>query len=357
MKDWRLQQNLSIDLNDIKLVSSIILIPIMYNNMEPTFILSILIGLFFLEIFYFKIADHFNIIDKPNARSSHQAITLRGGGIIFTLAAIIFFFAFGFKYPYFIFGLFLISLISFLDDIFTLNNKVRLSIHLLSVILMFYQWQLFSLSWYWIPVALIFVIGTINAYNFMDGINGITGGYSLLAIATLYYINDQIISFTSSDLLITVGLSLLVFNFFNFREKARCFAGDVGSVSIAFIIVFLIGQLVIQTKNINYILLLLFYGIDAVTTIVFRVIRKENIFEAHRSHFYQFLSNEKKWPHLVVVSIYILIQLIINIVLILFVGKDSLTALFLIVTLGIIFLVVRFKTEGKERLIKSVTNE
>jgi len=325
--------------------------------MASTFILIILIGLFALEIFYFKIADHFNIIDKPNHRSSHTTVTIRGGGIIFTIAALIFFFTFGFQYPYFILGLFLISLISFLDDIFTLNNKIRLSIHLFAVILMFYQWQLFSLNWYWIPVALIFVIGTINAYNFMDGINGITGGYSLLVIATLYYINEQVVSFTSSDLLIIVGLSLLVFNFFNFRKKAKCFAGDVGSVSIAFIIVFLIGLLVIQTQNFNYILLLLFYGLDAVTTIVFRVIRKENIFEAHRSHFYQFLSNEKKWPHLVVVSIYILIQLIINVLLIALVGKDLLTALFLIVTSGIIFLVVRFTTEGKDRLIKSIANE
>lgn len=325
--------------------------------MTPTFIFIILIGLFILEIFYFKIADHFNIIDKPNHRSSHTTVTIRGGGIIFTIAALIFFFIFKFQYPYFVLGLFLITFISFLDDIFTLNNKVRLGIHLLSVLLMFYQWNLFSLSWYWIPIALIFVIGTINAYNFMDGINGITGGYSLLAIATLYYINEHVTSFTSSNLLITVGLSLLVFNFFNFRKKAKCFAGDVGSVSIAFIIVFLIGQLIIQTQNFNYILLLLFYGLDAVTTIVFRVIRKENIFEAHRSHFYQFLSNEKKWPHLVVVSIYIFIQVIINALLIKFIGNDLLTALFLIGMSGIIFLVVRFTTEGKDRLIKSITNE
>lgn len=319
--------------------------------MNAVFALITLVGLFILEIVYFKIADHFNIIDKPNARSSHQTITLRGGGIIFSLAALIFFFAFRFQYPYFIIGLFLISLISFLDDIFTLNNKIRLGIHLLAVVLMFYQWQLFSLSWYWIPVALIFVIGTINAYNFMDGINGITGGYSLLAIATLYYINESVISFTSSDLLITIGLSLLVFNFFNFRKKAKCFAGDVGSVSIAFIIVFLIGQLVIKTQNFNYILLLLLYGLDAVVTITFRVIRKENIFEAHRSHFYQFLSNEKKYPHLLVVSIYMFIQLIINILLVIFIGKNYLSALFLTGVSGTLFLIVRFQMEGTSRLL------
>ncbi|RZK63351.1 MAG: UDP-GlcNAc--UDP-phosphate GlcNAc-1-phosphate transferase, partial [Pedobacter sp.] len=193
--------------------------------------LIILVALFALELVYFQIADRFNIIDKPNHRSSHTSVTIRGGGIIFSLAAMISFFCFGFAFPYFILGLVLISLISFLDDIFTLNNKVRLSIHLIAVLLMFYQWGLFGLAWYWIPFALIFVIGTINAYNFMDGINGITGGYSLMAVTTLYYINEKVVSFTSSDLLITIALSLLVFNFFNFRKKAKCFAGDVGSVS------------------------------------------------------------------------------------------------------------------------------
>lgn len=325
--------------------------------MSVFFLAIILFLLFVLSLIYFKIADHFNIIDKPNHRSSHSVVTIRGGGIIFTLAALIFFFAFGFQYQYFILGLFLISLISFLDDIFTLNSKVRLSIHLLSVLLMFYQWELFSLNWYWIPIALIFVIGTINAYNFMDGINGITGGYSLLAIATLYYINEQVASFTSSNLLVTIGLSLLVFNFFNFRKKAKCFAGDVGSVSIAFIIVFSIGQLIIKTQNFNYILFLLFYGLDAVTTIVFRVIRKENIFEAHRSHFYQFLSNEKKWPHLIVVAIYILTQLIINALIIVFIGSNFVSALFLILVSGILFLLIRFQMEGSNRLIKLKSND
>lgn len=312
--------------------------------------LIILVALFALELVYFQIADRFNIIDKPNHRSSHTSITIRGGGIIFSLAAMISFFCFGFAFPYFILGLVLISLISFLDDIFTLNNKVRLSIHLIAVLLMFYQWGLFGLAWYWIPFALIFVIGTINAYNFMDGINGITGGYSLMAVATLYYINEKVISFTSSDLLITIALSLLVFNFFNFRKKAKCFAGDVGSVSIAFIIVFLIGQLIIQTENFNYILLLLFYGLDAVSTIAFRLIRKENIFEAHRSHFYQYLANQLKWNHLIVSGLYMLIQLLINLLLIFLVGNHLWSALLLLGASGFLFLTVRFATEGKERL-------
>jgi len=134
--------------------------------------------LFIAELVYFKIADKYNIIDKPNERSSHTQITLRGGGVVFYFGALAFFIYSGFEYPYFFLGLTAITIISFLDDIFTLSNKIRLVVHLISVLLMFYQWDLFSLSWMWIVPALIGVIGTINAYNFMDGINGITAWYS-----------------------------------------------------------------------------------------------------------------------------------------------------------------------------------
>ncbi|MDN3587276.1 glycosyltransferase family 4 protein [Pedobacter aquatilis] len=318
--------------------------------------IAIFFSLLAIEFIYFKIADHFNIIDKPNARSSHKSITLRGGGIIFCLAGIIYFILFGLQYPYFITGLIAIAAISFADDILTLNNKIRLSIHLFAVLLMFYEWSLFELDWYWIPIALVFVIGTINAYNFMDGINGITGSYSLLAMASLYYINNCIIKFTSSDLLIVVGLSLLVFNFFNFRKKAKCFAGDVGSVSIAFIIVFLIGQLIIKTGNFSYILLLLVYGLDAVVTILFRLIRKENIFEAHRSHLYQYLANERKWPHLMVSGLYFFIQLLVNLVMICIIQDSYLLAIALIFLSVVIFISIRFALEGKDRLVSPSTS-
>lgn len=310
--------------------------------------------LFVIEFLYFKIADHYNIIDKPNHRSSHSVVTIRGGGIIFGIAVLLFYLFFGFQFPFFTIGLFLITLISFLDDIHTLNNKIRLSIHLVSVLLMFYQWNLIAFQWYWLIIAGIFVIGTINAYNFMDGINGITGSYSLLAIITLYYINASVIAFTSSELLVIVGLALLVFNFFNFRVKAKCFAGDVGSVSIAFIIVFLIGQLIMKTGNVVYVLLLLVYGLDAIFTILFRLIRKENIFEAHRSHFYQYLANQLKWNHLLVSLLYFLVQLLID-GLVIFYVKESIP-LMLILTLisSILFLVVRFLVEGKDRLFVKI---
>lgn len=310
-----------------------------------------------LELIYFKIADRFNIIDKPNHRSSHTSITIRGGGIIFPLSILVYTLFNEFQDIYFVVGLLAISTVSFLDDILTLNNKVRLSVHLTSVLLLFFQWDLFSLSWYWLLIALIFVIATINAYNFMDGINGITGGYSLLTVGTLYYINQNIVNFTSNELLIIVGLALLVFNFFNFRIKAKCFAGDVGSVSIAFIIVFLIGQLILKTNNVSYIFLLLVYGTDTAFTVLFRKIRKENIFEAHRSHFYQYLSNQRSYSHLLVSFLYIVAQLLINVLLITLTNETMIYTLLLFFAFIMIYLYLRFKFEGGKRLLHSYNSQ
>jgi UDP-N-acetylmuramyl pentapeptide phosphotransferase/UDP-N-acetylglucosamine-1-phosphate transferase len=307
---------------------------------------------FLLELLYFKIAERFDIIDHPNHRSSHDEVTIRGGGIIFSVAVIVWFLTHGFQYPFFVAGVIAIAIISFLDDKHTLNNKIRLAVHFLSVALLFKQWQLGMYEWYWLLVAAVFVIGSINAYNFMDGINGITGSYSLLTIGTLYYINEQVTNFVSSDLLMVVGLSLLVFNFFNFRKRAKCFAGDVGSISIALVVVFLIGQLVIKTENFTWILLLMVYGLDTAVTVFFRKIRKENIFEAHRTHFYQYLSNELKWPHLWVSLFYVLVQLSINVMLISDILGASLNVLFFFVFATAVFLVLRFVVEGKNRLLK-----
>ncbi|WP_461789354.1 MraY family glycosyltransferase [Pedobacter sp.] len=319
--------------------------------MSYTSLISYFILFIVLELVYFKIADRFNIIDKPNHRSSHTRVTIRGGGVIFPLSVLAYAILHGFENVYFVIGLMAISTISFLDDILTLNNKIRLGIHLTSVLLLFFQWDLFSISWYWILAALIFVIATINAYNFMDGINGITGGYSLLTIITLYYINEKVTRFTSSELLLVVGLALLVFNFFNFRTKAKCFAGDVGSVSIAFIIVFFIGELILTTQNLSYILLLLVYGTDTAFTVLFRKIRRENIFEAHRSHFYQYLSNQLGYAHILVSCIYISAQLLINILLLRIAVTDILSACCLLALCIAFYLFIRFKLEGFKKLL------
>lgn len=273
--------------------------------------LIILVLLFGVELFYFKIADNYNIIDKPNERSSHTRITLRGGGVIFYFGALVYFLVNDFNYPWFMLALTLITAISFIDDIRSTSQKVRLLFHFSAMVGMFYQWGLFSLSWWWIIVALIVCTGIINAYNFMDGINGITGGYSLIVLLALAYINTEVVSFVDQSLINTEIMAVLVFCFFNFRKKARCFAGDVGSVSIAFIILFLIGKLIIQTEDFSWIILLSVYGVDSVFTIIHRLILHENIGLPHRKHVYQLMANELEMPHVVVSVVYMILQLFI----------------------------------------------
>src|SRR5690606_32808132 len=251
----------------------------------------VLIVLLLLELFYFKVADRYNIIDKPNDRSSHSSITLRGGGVVFYFGVLIYFIYSGFQYPWFFIGLTLMTLISFLDDMLTLSNKIRLLIHFGSVLLMAYQLELFELPWYYLLITFIVVVGVINAYNFMDGINGITACYSLAVGGLLMIVNLEVI-FIDQNLLAFSLIGVLVFSIFNFRYKAKTFAGDVGSVAIAYILLFGLGALIIQTGNLIYILFLTVYGIDSVWTIIRRLKLKENIFEAHRSHLYQYLGNE-----------------------------------------------------------------
>ena len=183
--------------------------------------------------------------------------------------------------------------------------------HFAAMALMFWQWGLFSLWWGWIIIALIVCTGIINAYNFMDGINGITGGYSLVILAALAYVNQFMVPFVEESLIDTVMISVLVFCFFNFRQKAKCFAGDVGSVSIAFILLFLIGKLVIVTEDLSWIVLLAVYGVDSVLTIVHRLMLHENIGLPHRKHLYQLMANELKVPHVVVSLVYMAVQAVV----------------------------------------------
>ena len=271
----------------------------------------ILVLLFLTELFYFRVADKFNIIDQPNERSSHSRITLRGGGIIFYFGALAYFLTNDWEYPWFILALSLITFISFVDDIRSTSQGLRLGFHFSAMALMFYQWGLFSLSWCWIIIALIVCTGIINAYNFMDGINGITGGYSLIILGALAYINEEMVSFAEPALIYTVLCSVVVFCFFNFRRKAKCFAGDVGSVSIAFILLFLIGKLILKTEDFSWMILLVVYGVDSVLTIIHRLMLHENIGLPHRKHMYQLMANELKIPHVVVSLVYMAVQAIV----------------------------------------------
>lgn len=274
----------------------------------------IIIFLFLIiaEFLYFKLADKFNIIDKPNERSSHHQIVLRGGGIIFLIGACLYAAFFGLQAPWFLLGLTLIGCISFIDDIHPIPNYYRLIIHFTATILMFFQWDILNWEdWWVILLALIFCTGIINAYNFMDGINGMTGGYNLVVLLTLLIVNKEL-NFADEHLIVVALLSVLVFCIFNFRKKAKCFAGDIGSVSIAFIILFILGKLVLLTGNLWYIVFLAVYGVDSVLTICHRIMLHENIGQPHRKHAYQLMANELKIPHTTVSAIYMMLQMVIS---------------------------------------------
>jgi UDP-N-acetylmuramyl pentapeptide phosphotransferase/UDP-N-acetylglucosamine-1-phosphate transferase len=272
------------------------------------------------ELFYFRIADRFNIIDKPNERSSHNYITIRGGGVIWWVAALLYLlFNLSVTAGWFLAGITLIAGVSFVDDVKGLGQKMRLLFHLLAMSCAFYLAGVFgSYPWWAIVIGYVVFIGIVNAYNFMDGINGITGLYSIAVLASLQYVNLSYGNFVPSDLIWYPMIASLVFLFFNFRKRARCFAGDVGSVAIAFWIVTLLLILIIKTENLIWIGFLMVYGVDAVMTILHRIYLKQNIMEAHRLHFYQILANEKKIPHRLVSLIYFTVQLLCSALIILF---------------------------------------
>jgi len=293
--------SLYIELQNVEIVS-----------MSIIYYLSIFFALYIFQLIYFKVADTFNIIDKPNQRSSHTKVTLRGGGVVFYAGALAFYISSGFEYSFFMLGLTLIAAVSFADDIRPLSSKLRLPVHFAAMALLFYEWGLFEQPWYFALLAFILSVGIVNAYNFMDGINGITGAYSVAVLLSLLYVNISVQPFVANEFIYLMLMAVMVFNFFNFRTKARCFAGDVGSVSIAFLIVFLLGKLILSTGNFTYILFLGVYGVDAVLTIVHRILLKENILEAHRKHVYQLMANELRMPHLWVSVIYALTQLFIS---------------------------------------------
>lgn len=264
------------------------------------------------ELLYFKIADRFNIIDRPNMRSSHTSITLRGGGVVFLFGAWVYAAFFGVTYPWFLTGLTLVGVVSFVDDVHSLPDSARLVVQFAAMFLMFYQFGILNWNDWWIVcIALIVCVGITNAYNFMDGINGITGAYSLAVMLPLIYLNKSV-GFIEMPFLVVITLSILVFLFFNFRKKAKCFAGDVGSISMAFIVVFALGLLILQTRDFSYIVFLGVYGVDAVLTIVHRIMLHENLGEAHRKHAYQLMANELKLSHLKVSAGYMLMQLAVS---------------------------------------------
>jgi len=277
--------------------------------MKTYLLITLLLGV--CSFLYLKIAEKYNIIDKPNQRSSHALTTIRGGGILFLVAVLIFFFTNDFQYPYFVLGVVTIAVVSFIDDIRSLSSKLRLPFQFIAVGLVFYQLSMGVESLWLFPVLLIIGVLFLNSFNFMDGINGITGMYSIAVLSGFFYINYEN-EFINNDFIIYLLLSLIVFGYYNFRKKARFFAGDIGSISMAMVILFC---LLILTRELMSPIILLFivvYGADALMTLLYKVVIREKMSQPHRHHIYQKLVDVLKWSHLKVSILYALLQLMIN---------------------------------------------
>ena len=308
--------------------------------------ITIAILLLLAELVYFSIADHFNIIDKPNQRSSHTKIVLRGGGIIFLIGAWVWSAFFGFHYPWFLAAVSLAAGVSFIDDIHSLPDSVRLVVQFVAMGLMSYQLDMVHVELWWaVILALIVCVGATNIYNFMDGINGITAGYSLVVLIPLLLLNEipgqagnDVGGFVETSFIVVTILSVLVFSYFNFRpkNKAKCFAGDVGSVGIAFILLFLIGCLIMNTGDITWLIFLVVYGVDGCCTIVHRIMLHEHLGQAHRKHAYQLMANELGMSHVVVSLIYMGIQLVISLGMVYLIPNTEVAHWVYLIVVGIV---------------------
>lgn len=268
------------------------------------------------EYAYFIFAKRLRIVDRPHYQSSHTGVVVRGGGVIFYLAFALWSVMHGLKWGGGLLGLTIITVVSFIDDIHSISPKIRLISQFIAILVMFDHSGLLSNSLHVIVILAIACVGAMNIYNFMDGINGMTGGYSLVVSLALFYVNENLVRFAPQSLVIYVILSIIVFNLFNFRRRAKCFAGDVGSLSIGFIIVYFVLNLALKGRSMSWIALLSVYIVDGGMTILHRIFLRENLMKPHKKHVYQIMANELKMSHLSVSGIYMFLQVVCSIVFI-----------------------------------------
>ena len=281
--------------------------------MTPTDYFLLIAFLLTTELVYLRVARQLGLFDKPNLRSAHTGATIvRGGGILFYVAVWSSLLIGRLDKPYFLAGLTLVALVSFWDDLFTLRIRYRLMAQFLAVGLLLMQFGYLANPWWLVVGLIVLCAGILNAYNFMDGINGMTAFYSLVTVATLWYWQARQEHSEQELLLPGVFIALLIFTYFNARAEAVCFAGDVGSMSIGFISLYVLLNTISQSHTYLPILFLAVYGVDTVLTILHRLRLGQPIFQAHRLHLFQRLVHELRWPHLRVSALYALVQLGIN---------------------------------------------
>ena len=302
-------------------------------------------------LLYIMIARKLQLTDVPSLRSSHRDVTITGAGFIFPIAFFLPLALTGefIHYRSTLTGLLLISLVSFSDDLKSVHPIIRVTVQVIAVSLLLWQTGgLFNMKPWQIVPGFILVVGIINSYNFMDGINGMNALYSISMIGILWILRASGIFFLPVlPVFYSLMSALLAFSIFNVRKKAICFSGDVGSISIAYIISLMIIQVMISTDSAVWILLFGVYGLDSVGTIVLRIIRGEKVWMPHRTHFYQYLVNERKWPHVQVSLIYAMLQFLLSFILY---KVGFIPALVVFLLFIAMYIWVRLQWEGAGRL-------
>ncbi|MEB2777537.1 glycosyltransferase family 4 protein [Algoriphagus sp. D3-2-R+10] len=272
----------------------------------------VFLSLLLLALIYHRLALKFNIVDKPNHRSSHIHTTVRGGGILFPFAVVFWWMAFDFQHTWMIIGIVWVSAVSLLDDIYTISRKIRFAIQFLALTMAFHDLEVFSqINWVALPVLYFISLAIINGINFMDGINGVTGLYGLVFLGSMLAVNTYSQIFDQFLIRYEI-LAICVFLIFNLRKKALMFAGDIGSISLAYLMIYLLVQWYLNSDSWTVILFLLIYGLDTAITIFDRMRKGLKISEPHRSHLYQILANQGGYHHVNIALSYAVLQLGIN---------------------------------------------
>lgn len=291
-------------------------IPTLRISNKTMYYLIATLALIAVELLYFFVAKKFDIVDRPNERSSHSKPVLLGAGVIFFASLLLYFFTHQMCFPMFMAGAAVLAVVSYVDDLRNIPSWLRLLAQVGAVVLMISA-EAYQLAAWQTILLMIFFVGVLNVYNFMDGINGMLAAYSLVVIGTFGYLDIFVAHFVDIEFVATVMIAIVIFGFFNFRNKARCFSGDVGSIVMGFIVLFLLIRLDVSIpddgENLSYLCFFIVFLADGLLTIAKRFLTGRNILEAHREHLYETMVNNLHIPHLRVSALYALLQLAINV--------------------------------------------
>ncbi|MFT4855350.1 MAG: UDP-N-acetylmuramyl pentapeptide phosphotransferase/UDP-N-acetylglucosamine-1-phosphate transferase [Algoriphagus sp.] len=309
----------------------------------------VFLALLLVSLIYYRLAKKFNIVDKPNQRSSHSEVTVRGGGIIFPLAIIFWWIVFDFSHSWMVLGLVLISSVSFLDDIYSLSRKLRFGTQFIALSMSFYDLGVFAKEPLWsLPILYFIALGIINAINFMDGINGITGLYHVVFFGSILAVNQYFPIF-EGEMIQYIILGILVFLIFNLKKRALMFAGDIGSISLAYLVIYFLTQWYLTAENWTIILFLIVYGVDSFLTLGQRLLKRENVTQPHRAHLYQLFANQLKIGHVTIAIVFSLAQFLVNFLFFILPGgyPSGLVAGISLIAFAAIYLILKISIQRK----------